>query len=128
MRRTDFLATRKAPSQPQPRYYARHNSHHVQELEVRIAALQLRDPAHAARADRAPRRQLVKRLPRLPLLHNEAVDGVLAVEDRAERAPLRERRGHIFQAVHEHVDVPRLQRDLELLRPQRLPADQVERL
>ena len=62
---------------------------------MRIAALQLRDPAHAARADRAPRRKLVKRLPRLPLLHNEAVNGVLALEDRAERAPLRERRGTV---------------------------------
>ena len=52
---------------------------------------------------------------------------MFALEDRADRAALGQRGGDVLQAVDEHVDLARQERDLELLRPEGLAAEEVER-
>ena len=64
----------------------------------------------------------------IPLLHNQAVFAVLALEDRPERAALGQRGRDVFQAVDEHVDLAVQERHLKLLGPERLAAEEVERL
>jgi hypothetical protein len=52
---------------------------------------------------------------------------VLALEDGSERATLGQHGGDVLQAVDEHVDLAREERDLEFLRPERLAAEEVQR-
>ena len=107
-------------------------TYHVLEDQTWVSTLQLRDPTHAARPDHGAGGEIIKRVhspptDRIPVLHDQAVLPVFTFEDRAERAALGQHGRDVFQAVDDHVDFTTQERLLELLRPERLPAYEVER-
>ncbi|KAJ2965369.1 hypothetical protein NUW54_g14139 [Trametes sanguinea] len=88
-------------------------AHHILEDELGELPLELRDPAHAARPDHAPVRQLLQRLPARVLAHDQAVHWVRPLHNARNLTTLGERRRHILEAVHEHVHPALEHRDLE---------------
>jgi hypothetical protein len=109
-------------------------TYHILKDEIGIPSLQLCNPAHAARPDHSAGWKVIKRAHGppvdggVPLLDHQTILPVFALEYRPERAAVGQRRGHVLEAVDEHVDLAREERDLELLRPERLAAEQVQRL
>ena len=108
-------------------------TYHVFEDEIWVPPLQLRDPTHTARPDHSASGEIIERADGppigsgIPLLHDQAVLPVLALEDRAQRAAIGQHGRDVFQTVDEHVDLTIEERDLELLRPERLAAEEVQR-
>ena len=79
------------------------------------------------RADAAAARQVVERLGEEPIVHDEHIARILALEHRDEREARRHVGGKILERVHAAVDLPRRERILELLREQPLRADRAQR-
>ena len=89
---------------------------------------QLCDPSDAARPNHTPCRQLLEGRVGQTRLDDEAVHRVLPLEDRANLASVGEHGRDVLETVHEHVHSAVEQRDLELLRPERLATEEIERL
>lgn len=109
-------------------YQADIGTHDVFEDKGGEQPLQLSDSPDAARAHHAAIRQVLQPRPVLPLLDDQRIHRVLPLQHARDLASGRELRRHVLHGVHEHVDLTLEQRDLELLRPECLPAEQVQRL
>src|SRR6266702_1013138 len=108
-------------------------TYHVLKDQTWVPPLELRDPPHAARPDHCARGKVVECVRRLstigiPLLHDQAVFAMLALKDRPKGAAIGQRGRDILQAMDEHVDLALQKRHLELLGPERLSSEKVERL
>ena len=108
-------------------------TYHVLEDQIWVSPPELRDPPHATRPDHCAGGKVVKpvrclSIDSILLLHDQTIFAVLALEDRPKHAAFRQRSRDVFQAVDEHVDLTLQKRHLELLRPERLSAEKVERL
>ncbi|KAJ6440171.1 AP-1 complex subunit mu-1 [Purpureocillium lavendulum] len=103
----------------------------VLESQGRVAAGELGDAADAAGADDAAGGQVGEGAPAVGVgegaLDDEHVARVLALGDGAEGAAVGQRRGHVLERVHDHVELARGELLLELRRPQALAAKVVQR-